>query len=354
MLVVKAILAVLFNLIVYFLFGSLATVRSRTERSLVITEILGFFLYYALFAVCTLPIMLTYRPLSMLSYVWAGAIIVISIVSIICNAKSWRTLFSKIKEDIAHNRTMYIVVLTVTVLCAVLVSVTYNFTLDAAYYVANVSTSVDTNMINVYDPFTGAWQDHYELRYAFATYSINDAVVCFVTGIPALVQTKTVMSATVIILVNMLYFYICAFFHKDDKKSCIIMYLIMIFINLFYVSLYTTSNFLMTRTYEGKSIVGNITVIAVFVLYMILVRKNNDREVFWWLFIICLGTATISSTANMIIPAEVFVLFVPYIVKNKKFKDFGRMIICILPEIVMMLMYVLYVKGFYAIHTYPR
>lgn len=354
MIVVKAILAVLFNLIVYFFFGSLVTVRSRRERSFVITEILGFFLYYALFAICTFPIMLTYRPLSLLSYVWMGAVIVISIISIVFNAKSWSALYTKIREDIARNKSVYIVVLAVTVLCVVLVSITYNFTLDAAYYVANVSTSVDTNMINVYDPFTGAWQDHYELRYAFATYSINDAVICFLTGIPGLVQTKTVMSATVMILVNMLYFYISGFFHKDDKKSCIIMYSIMIFINLFFVSLYTASNFLMTRTYEGKSIVGNITVIAVFVLYMILVRKNNDREVFWWLFIICLGTATISSTANMIIPAEVFVLFVPYVFKNKKFMNLVRMFICILPEIVMMLMYVLYVKGYFAIHTYPR
>lgn len=354
MIIVKAIIAIVFNLIVYFLFGSLATVRSRKDRSLIITEVVGFFLYYALFAICTFPIMLTYRPLSLLSGIWIGVVIGVLVLSVILNVKSWKNSFAKVKEDIAANKALYITVAAVTICCAILVSVTYNFTLDAAYYVANVTTSVDTNMINVYDPFTGSWQDHYELRYAFATYSINDAVICFVTGIPALVQTKTVMSSTVIIIVNLLYFFISRFFHKDDSKSCILMYAIMIFINLTFVSLYTTSNFLMTRTYEGKSIVGNITVIAIFALYMILVRKNNDREVFWWLFIICLGTATVSSTANMIIPAEVFVLFAWYIVKNKKIGSFVRMLLCILPELIMMLMYVLYVKGYFAIHTYPR
>lgn len=354
MMVVKAALAILVNLILYFLFGSLVTVKSRGERSFVITEILGFFLYYALFAVCTFPIMLTYRPLSLLVKVWVAVVLAVSVVSVVLNAKAFRENFATIKKDIVSNMNVYITVVAVTVLCAILVSITYNFTLDAAYYVANVTTSVDTNMINVYDPFTGAWQDHYELRYVFATYSTNDAVMCYLTKLPALVQTKTVMSSTIIILVNMLYFYISRFFHREDSKSCIIMYAIMVFINLFFVSLYTTSNFLMTRTYEGKSVVGNITVIAIFVLYMILVRSGNDKEVFLWLFVVCLGTATVSSTANMIVPAECFVLFVPYVVRNKKFGNLVRLFICILPEIVMMLMYVLYVKGYFAIHTYPR
>lgn len=354
MIIFKAVIAVIVNLIIYFAFGSLVTVRKRDDRSLIITEIVGFFAYYGLFALFTFPIMLTYRPLSLLSGIWLAFVLIITALSIVLNARAWRKSFTKIVEDIRANIGISVAIFAIIVICTILVCITYNFTLDAAYYVANVTTSVDTNMINVYDPFTGAWQDHFELRYVFATYSVNDAVVCSLTGIPPLVETKTVMSAVVMILVNFLYLFICYFFHKDDRKSFFIMYVVMIFINLTFITLYSTSNFLMSRTYEGKSVVGNIAVVAIFAVYLIFVKEKDNMETFLWLFVICLGTATVSSTANMIIPAECFVLFVPQIFKSKKFGNLLRLFVCVLPEIVMMLMYVLYVKGYFAIYTYPR
>ena len=354
MIILKAILAVIVNLIVYFFFGCLATVRKGQVKSVILTEIVGFFLYYGIFAVVTFPIMFTYRPLSLLSYVWVFVVIGICALSFLINAKSLGNLFALLVEDVKKRRSFYIVAAAGTFICVLLVCMSYNFTLDAAYYVANVATSVDTNMINVYDPFTGYWQDHYELRYVFATYSVNDAVVCYLTGIPALVETKTVMSAMVMILANLLYVYICRFFYEKDVKSCTIMYIAVILVNMLFISIYTASNFLMARTYEGKSIVGNISIIAIFVLYMLAVRYKDDMSVYLLMFIVCLGTATVSSTANMVIPAEVFILFTPYVVKNRKFKVIPRLIMCIMPEVIMMLLYVLYVKGFFVIHTYPR
>ena len=354
MIVIKALAVVIVNLIIYFAFGSLVTVRRRYERSLILTVIVGFFAYYGLFAVVTLPIMLTYRPLSMLTGVWLSIVCAVIILAAVLNFKAWKKSIPEILSEINRNKGTYIAVGAVTVICVICVCITYNFTLDAAYYVANVTTGVDTNMINVYDPFTGAWQDHFELRYVFATYSVNDAVVCALTGIPALVQTKTVMSALVMILVNLLYVYICRFFYRDNRKSFMAMYGMMIFINLMFITLYSASNFLMSRTYEGKSVVGNIAVLAIFAVYLLLCRKRDDKDAYRLLFWICFGTATVSSTANMIIPAECFVLFVPYIFKNRKFGSLVRLGICILPELVMMLMYVLYVKGYFAIYTYPR
>ena len=208
-------------------------------------------------------------------------------------------------------------------------------------------------MINVYDPFTGNWQDHFELRYVFATYYANDSVVCALTGLPALIETKGVMSSVVMIIVNIIYVKICRFFFDDDRRA-FIMYILMTAVNLFFISIYTTSNFLMTRTYEGKSVVGNISVLFIFVLYMMLVRNEDEKGLFTKLFIVCLGTATVSSTANMISPAEVFILFAPYAVIHKKPGVILKITGCIIPELLMMIIYVLYVKGYFAIYTFPR
>lgn len=349
-----AVLVVIVNCILYLAMGSFVTIRKNKQWSLPITVVAGFFTYYALFFFVCLPIMLTYRTLSLLTKAWAGVVLVAFVIAVILYGKEWIAKGKVIVKIIAKERVFWIVLALVTIIQVVLVATTYHFTLDAAYYVANVSTSVETNMINVYDPFTGAWQDHFELRYAFATYSVYDAVVCKITGLSALVVTKAVMSATVMLLVNILYVFIARFLCKNNTKQTAIMYLAMVFVNLTFITLYTSSNFLMFRTYEGKSIVGNITIIMIFTLYMIAVRKGTDFTYFITFFMVCLGTATVSSTANMVIPAEVGILFLPYIIKHKKLSMIPKLAICIMPEVIMMLMYVLYVKGYYAIYTYPR
>lgn len=353
MIIVKALCVLVFNFIMYLAFGSFFTVRKNSDWSMGLTLTVGFFAYYAIFALICLPVMLTFRPLSLLAGFWLFTCAAVFILSCVLYRKSWAPKFVRIKKDISDNTSFWAGVCIITVIATVAVTITYSFTLDAAYYVASVTTNVDTNMINVYDPFTGSWQDHFELRYVFATYPVNDSVICYITKLPALVMTKAVMSSTVMIIVNILYGMISRYFYADHRRA-LLMYALMMLVNSMFISIYTASNFLMTRTYEGKSIIGNISLIFIFVLYMLLVSGTHPKGLFVMLFVTCMGTATISSTANMVIPAEVVALFVPYAVIKKKPWILPKVFICIIPELLMMLVYVMYVKGYFAIYTFPR
>ena len=354
MIIIKAIAVLIVNFIMYLAFGSFFTVRRKENWSAAVTITVGFFAYYALFFVLCMPFMFTYRPLDALAKAWIIPCGIILVASAFMFGKDWYRKLCRILENARGEKGFTAAFVIVTVISVVLVISTYNFTLDAAYYVASVSTNVDTNMINVYDPFTGAWLDHFELRYAFATYYVVDSVVCFLTNLPALVETRTVMSAVVMIIVNMLYVHICSYFYEDKGKKTL-MYIFMTLLNFLFISLYTTSNFLMTRTYEGKSVVGNIAVLAIFVVYMHFIGGDHDeRRLILMLFAICFGAATVSSTANMVIPAAVFVLFVPYAFIHRRVGILIRAVLCVTPELLMMLIYVLYVKGYFAIYTFPR
>jgi len=353
MILLKSAVVLLVNLIMYLAFGSFFVPQKDGRRSLAVTLCVGFFAYYAAFAIVCLPFMLTYRPLSLLARIWVIPCVIVFAVSAILYHRSWKAEFVSLSGDIGKNKAFYVTVFVITAITIILTVITYNFTLDAAYYVAQVTTNVDTDMINVYDPFTGNWQDHFELRYVFSTYNAADSVICSLTNLPALVETKSVMSSVVMLIVNILYVYICRSLF-DDHKRALLMYILMTVANFFFISIYTTSNFLMTRTYEGKSVVGNVSVILIFVLYMMLVKSEGDINVFLMLFVVCLGTATVSSTANMVIPAQVCVLFVPYALLHKKYGMLPKILLCIVPELIMMIVYVLYVKGYYAIYTFPR
>ena len=199
------ILSVICNFIIYLSFGSLLTRKKNAECPLLLSVVAGFFFYYfVVFFVCVPP-MQYFRPLSMLTKIWTPIVIVTVVISAALNGKQWIKWCGNALSYVRKHPVVIILLVVLTGIQIVLVSCTYNFTLDAAYYVANVATSVETNMMNVYDPFTGAWQDHYEMRYFFATYSMQDSVVCQLTGIPALIWTKSVMAVTIILLTNMVY-----------------------------------------------------------------------------------------------------------------------------------------------------
>ena len=356
MTVIKAVFMIIANLIVYVCFGALIVKRRGRKLSIPFCMITGFFLYYCVFFAFCFPVMVRYRPLSMLTRIWIPAVIVIAVISVSINHRALYEAVRDLAGEIKAHPLFTAFIALLFIAQILLVTISYNFTLDAAFYVADVTTNVETDMINVYDPFTGLWQDHFEFRYMLATYPINDAVMCQLIKMPALVWTKTVMSATVIILVNSLYCMICRFFYRDDYRASALMMGAIGLVNLTFSTLYSPSLFLLTRTYEGKTIVGNLTLIMIFYIFMRMMSREDDELMRPWLilFIISLGSMTISSSANMLVPGILSILFIPYMIINKTKKPFFKYIACMLPGFVYAASYIMYVKGVFVLYTYPR
>ena len=186
-----ALLMVFVNLILFFLFGSLITGRfKKTGFSATISIITGFFVMLIVFDLCCFPVMLKWRPLSLLSGIWLGVTLVLCILAIVTGYKSFKQCFKEIGAFAAKNRLFTVGVILLVLVQLVIIGLSYDFTLDASYYVARVTTDVTTDTINIYDPYTGEWTDHFEFRYFFSTYPTLCAVVCSLTGIHPLTGEK--------------------------------------------------------------------------------------------------------------------------------------------------------------------
>ena len=345
-----SVLMIALNFILYFLFGSLVTHRALKEgrASISLTLLVGFFLYYSLFTVFCLPVMYRWRPLSMLAHIWAVVMVVVSLVAIIYSGKYFKKL--RIEFD---NKVLFALCIVISLVEVAIILYSYQFTLDAAYYVANVGTSVETNMMNVYDPYTGDWQDHFQMRYFFATYPQNDAVMCYLFGIHPLEQTKLVMAAVSVFLANIVYLLIAReIFGKRDGAVTLFL-LFSTILHFFCISIYTSSNFMVTRTYEGKNILANIILPAIFYVYIKLV-KENDKTLWWMLFIICFGATVVSNSSNMLVPAALAVFMLPLAIMKKDIMICIKAFACALPCLIMMAVYIAYVKGIFVLYTYPR
>ena len=362
--IIKALLMILVNFILYLGFGAILTCKEKNagDRRIPLRLFGGFFLYYGLFTLFAIPLTYRWRPLSHLSHYWCGAVAVIMIISLIFCHRVWKEDFLYLRDFCLKNKLFLAGLGLLLAIQLLLVLYSYQFTLDAAYYVANVTTSLQTDSLNIYDPYTGDWQDHFEMRYFFATYPLQDAVVCFLTGIPALVQTKGIMASMVLILTNLLYLFIGRELLGGEDKNKLLGFMFFAgLINFFFISIYTSSNFLLTRTYEGKSILGNIILPAIFYIYIRIRKEDENPLCRIVLFVICFGSTVISNSANMLVPATLAVLFLPYIAEKLLEKKYKRalvnlitLLLCMLPGLVLMLVYVAYVKGKFVFYTYPR
>ncbi|MBQ7464745.1 MAG: hypothetical protein IJS86_07785 [Lachnospiraceae bacterium] len=357
--VLTAVFFMFFNMIMYFLFGSIPfSLGKKGSFSVTKAVFTGFFLYYLLFALFCIPVMLLFRPLSLLTSVWITVVITVcsfSLVLIILKAlKNREEFLSGISEKAEKEGRFFIIILAVTAIEAFIIIYNYQFTLDAAYYVANVTTSVRTDTLNIYDPYTGNWQDHFEMRYFFAVFPLNDAVLCDITGIHPLIWCKTVMAGVSILLTNMVLYMTGKKIFGDNAGKTTLFIIFAGFMNFFFTTIFTPSVFLTTRTYEGKCLLANVVLPGIFYIYINILEDAEKKENWRLLLLVALGAPVLSSSSNMLVPAMIATTILPLCIIKKAPAIAVRSLACMIPGIALVLVYVAYVKGMFVLYTYPR
>ncbi|MBR5376777.1 MAG: hypothetical protein IK139_05810 [Lachnospiraceae bacterium] len=353
-----AVFFMFFNLTVFFLFGSIPyTLHKKGSFSVTKAVFTGFFLYYLLFAFFCIPVMMLYRPLSLLTSVWVTAALTVcafsALLLLLFILRKKKESPAVIGEKLRSEWIFLLIILAFTALEAFVIIYNYQFTLDAAYYVANVTTSLQTDMLNIYDPYTGNWQDHFEMRYFFAVFPLNDAVLCDITHIHPLVWCKTTMSGVAILLSNLVLYMTGEKLFKGNIKKTTLFIIFAGVMNFFFTTIFTPSVFLTTRTYEGKCLLANVVLPGIFYIYICILEDAKKRENWLLLLLVALGAPVLSSSSNMLIPAMIALTILPLSIIKKDVTIALKSFACMIPGIILVLVYVAYVKGMFVIHTYP-
>lgn len=370
MAVVQALALILVNIIFYFLFGCAIHMRSIRRisdggestgsmgepetMSLTRTVFAGFFFYYLVFTVCCIGVTLKWRPLHVLTRMWIGVLVIVSLTGIIRGWKLCKPAVKKALSYVSKNRRMFIIIGVIFAAFAATVLISYQFTLDASFYVGNVTTSLQTDTLNIYDPFTGDWQDHFEMRYFFATFPMNDAVMCSLFRIHPLLWCKITMAATAMLLTFMVLYMLGRRFFDDDAGKICLFLLFSSVANFFMITIYTTSTFLTTRNYEGKCLLGNVVLPGILYLYTELLDDVKDRRAWLTLLLVALGSPVLSSSSNMLVPAMIGVTMIPLALIRKDIWVIPKSVICMIPGIALTGIYILYVKNIIVFYTYQR
>ena len=203
-------------------------------------------------------------------------------------------------------------------------------TVDAAYYVGTVSTSVYTDTLGRYNPFNGAIQKAFQARYVFSAYPMHNAVWCRLLGIHPIVQAKQVMSCMNVVTANLIIYQIGKRLFDGNRKKADLMLVFVCVLQLFCGTIYSSGTFFFTRSYEGKAILANIAIPSVLMCAVWYLQEKNSRNVWIILFVTAVSALTFSGSA-IIFPIVIAAGMAPAAVMNKRFSG---LVYCGLPYLV--------------------
>ena len=345
-------LMLVYYLIVYTAFGSLITSRWKKEHfSLTMTVMIGFFLFYGLFQVIAVPCTFLRLPLTWLCGIWMTVAAAVVIYAAVTCRGLWLEAGRAVWRQFRREPFWTLVPLLAVAAQTVFVVMWQTDYWDATYYIGDVSLSVYTNTISLYDPLTGDIRSVFDIRHCFATYLMQDAVVCKTFGIHPLIETKTIMGAVITVLNNVVVYNIARLLFKGNRERTGLMLVFALLVNLFTYTSYTASSFLLLRTYEGKAVLGSVIIPAVIYVAARLYQDYKNTALWWLLFLLCQSSCAISSSAMMVVPVEVGALILGLAVWKRDIRPLGKALLCMLPCLVIMALYVASAVGFLTIYV---
>lgn len=312
--IIKAIFILLFQIIIYYLFGLLFEYLCRKKHGVIFKEITGFLLYQILFQICALPMIELNQTLTRLAILWTAFTALCMILAVaLCRKRIAEDLEMISHEMRSHKSSSLLMLVLLAALCYY-VCINGELNDDSTYYIGLINTTLTTDRMYQYNAYTGAQMDSLYLRRALVTFDINTAVACKIYHIHPLIITRITRSCLNVILTTGAVYLIgrVLFREKEDAFeragafTCLAMACNFLFDN----TIYSSATFLLHRTYEGKAYAGNV--LMLFTIYIcILYIVQKDKWNYVYLIFTFWACVTISSSAILVTFAAGIVLLAP-------------------------------------------
>lgn len=346
----------LLSILAYDLMGRAFCIKCRYSPVLPERICIGFFLYFAAFQIVALIMIFTRQKLHVLGAVWLVLLLLLSAASaaIAAGHKKRERVQRKCAPTVISVRPSgaaraLFLLMTAAVICECLTGLLMqrNIGWDFAYYIGNMTTSVATDTMYLYDGSSGLLRSHLELRYALSSFYMNTAWISQLTGISALVLQKYMVGVLCVLLTNaVVYSFAMEVFKKDRKKTAILV-TITVILTIFWDVYDTAAQFLMLRNYEAKAYCANVILPMVcFLLYRI--WKNSGNKKNWVeLFLVSFASVAVSMSSLILVPALIVLMLLAHLIVERRWDTslILRGILCMMPNVCYFAVYFASTRG---------
>lgn len=345
--VLQCVLLAAFCMALFYLFGAFAALICKWETSGFQLILIGFFVYFSLFQIIALPMILMKKSLTSLNTAWWIICILLLVLTIVLAAVKRSFPLPEFKGFFKNISFAKIAAVGATGFLGYFVGVQRYLGWDTSYYIGTINISVYTDSMYIVDGYTGVAGEFMDLRYALSSFYMHSAVLCKTFRLhPALMQQYTIGTLCVVLSCIVVYLIGRELF-PERKNSPAVLTLCWIFLNFFFKTDFTTSQFLLYRAYEAKAFCANV--IALSVLYIVIrLWKQKMRGKQYWqeLFLVVFASVPISMSSMLLIPAFLGIMLAVWLFVHRDLKVIPYGFICVLPNLSYILLYVLYAKDY--------
>lgn len=331
--------AVVFHIVVFLSLGFLLEYFLKLETtSCFRTMVFGYVLYFSIFECLALPMTLLHVSLSTFTKIMAILLAVLIFLSMFGRRADWRKYLFR-SPGLSGGDAFWICLLILCIAFQILTAVLYQDTsADGAYYVGTVSTSVYTDTLGRFNPYTGTPLKVFPSRYIFSCYPMHNAFVSKLLHLHPIIQSKTVMTALHVLMANILYYQIGLRLFSNKKKNASLFAVFLFLLNIMTGTLYSPGTFLFTRAYEGKALLANFSIFFVLYCCLWLYQEKKTYAPFVLLFLGNISAIAFSGSA-IYLPAVLCAGILPVLWRRRNPWLILPLVICLLPNLLYTLAY---------------
>lgn len=350
MIILKLIALFLFLIIVPALVGACAGSAFAKKASIATMLLSGYLIIWGMVEIVGIPLVLWSKGRNYVAFVLllSVAMLIMSILGFLRLRRNKSFLNLK-KPVLSWEEVLYTILIFLSIAFQLFMAFYYS-SLDADdfYFNAQALSAQAYGTMYRIDASTGH-PSPVDIRHAMALFPMWEAYLSSVTGVHVAIL---VHRAIPVILIPMSYYVIyltgCELFPNKKSKALIFTFLINVWRIFGYVSYFTTETFFLLRTWQGKSVAGNI--ILPFVILMFLRMYNRNAEIddprrfkasLFMLGAAVLASGSSSSLAVMLSTGLAALLAVLFYVRTKNVGQLLSTLITCIPGSVYIIIYIL-------------
>lgn len=341
MIILKIILGITYFLIIPELLGLLITKFKKEKNNVFLNLIVGYIIQFASFELIYVPMYFAKLTFQTVLYTWSIVILILTGISIIINQRDLKKMGKVIATTIKRAPKTLTIIFLLLLIVQVLMSSLYvqNIDLDDSFYVATMTTTIETNSLFQINAYDGDEYQKSMLRYSMAGLVIWFAGLSEILRIHPAILTHTIWPMIAIPLEFMIYGLIAKELFKKDKEKIAYFLIFLSIIYIFgYVSVYFNFSYFAYRSSQGKALIANLMIPMIWLCYFYCIQNNKWVD---WLILFCTMIASCFAT-------EMGVFLTPFILailglldftQNRKFSNLLKFGICCLPQLIIGTLY---------------
>ena len=335
-------------MLLFRLIGTAVMSAMGTKQLYIHRELVGFFVYFAVFQFVYVPMVLLKAYFHLLSYGWLLAIIIMILVCgvylVSCGGK---IPFAMPEKNSENNILKWLMVLVSAGFLVFLVLQQY-LGWDTAFYMGNMNEAIYTDTMYLYNGNDGTMMNKMDLRYALSGFSMQFAIPCFLLDISPVIMCYYGIRGLGAILTLLIVFDFGMLLFDRDATASYLTVGAFIIVNTLFFSHSATSLFFIRRMYEAKGYCANI-VMPMVALLLLMIYKKQGRHLWMLLFVICLGSVGASMSSMMLVPTLLGLGSVLIAIEERRIRPVVYGVVCALPNLLYVALFILNKMGIFVI-----